>query len=278
MLFQTIAAPILTSANPPASGNGAGISRARYIAVAAGTRIQAAAGEVAVDNLAAGDLVIGADGAETPVIELSHRTMLVGGAKYLVRIAAGAVAPGLPQRDLLVAQEQCLLLDGAPVPAGRLLNGGSITLDRTVMLYSCYHVMLGRGMVLQAEGLAMQAAPGDPPQALPQEADLHLLTDCGQVLRAVSAAAGRYVFILPETVKGLRLRSRVACRATRIILTRGRRSVALHPAGAAPGGWTQGEARLIVPDNNGLKLPGVLEVQLLTIWPHALEPASNLSA
>jgi hypothetical protein len=74
-----------------------------------------------------------------------------------VRIAAGAVVPGLPRRDLLVTQDHCLLLDGVLVPARMLVNGATITLDRNITSYTYYHLELDRHAVILAEGLATES-------------------------------------------------------------------------------------------------------------------------
>jgi hypothetical protein len=128
---------------------------------AAGTLIMTAKGEVAVEALAVGDVVVTADGAAATISWVGHRAVTVAGTnadfKYLVRIAADAVAPGLPRRDLLVTQEHCLLLDGVLVPARMLVNGGTITLDRTITSYTYYHVELERHAVILAEGLATES-------------------------------------------------------------------------------------------------------------------------
>jgi hypothetical protein len=95
---------------------------------------------------------------------------------------------------------------------------------------------------------------------------LHLLTDRGEVLHPVSKKAGRFVFILPETAGSLRLRPLGVLVGT-IKLTRGRRKVALRIDHAAQAGRIDGDATLTIPDNHGLKLPGVLEIQILAVGP-----------
>jgi hypothetical protein len=128
---------------------------------AAGTLIATTKGEIAVEALAVGDVVVTADGAEEAISWLGHRDVkIIGGKadqKYLVRIAADAVAPGLPRRDLLVTQEHCLLLDGVLVPARMLVNDTTITLDRSITSYTYYHVELARHAVILAEGLATES-------------------------------------------------------------------------------------------------------------------------
>ncbi len=128
---------------------------------------------------------------------------------------------------------------------------------------------------------------------------LYLLTDRGEVLPPVSKEAGRFIFIVPETASGLRLRSRAArlvdedlllgVRVGVMKLTRGGRAVELRPddsapeagwheAGDEPGRWTNGDAALRIPDNNGLKLPGVLEILVLAVGPYALAKPGCIAA
>jgi hypothetical protein len=150
-----------TSTTYHISSTGGGTITTLDSCFAAGTLIATTKGEVMVEDLAVGDVVITADGSEERITWLGHRAIKVAGSnadfKYLVRIAAGAVAPGLPRRDLLVTQEHCLLLDGVLVPARMLVNGATITLDRSITSYTYYHVELARHAVILAEGLATES-------------------------------------------------------------------------------------------------------------------------
>ncbi|WP_202208907.1 Hint domain-containing protein, partial [Gluconobacter sp. Gdi] len=61
---------------------------------------------------------------------------------WLVRIREGALAEGVPSRDLLLTQEHCMVFEGKLVPARMLVNGASILIDRTINSYTYYHVEL----------------------------------------------------------------------------------------------------------------------------------------
>jgi hypothetical protein len=96
----------------------------------AGTRIATPAGEVPVEALRPGDLVLTADGRAVPVRFLGRQTV---DARFgppwrarPVRIAAGALAEGVPARDLMVSPTHALLIDGVLVMAAALVNGTTI--------------------------------------------------------------------------------------------------------------------------------------------------------
>lgn len=74
-----------------------------------------------------------------------------------IRIAAHAVAPGQPHRDLLVSPEHCLFLDGKLVPAFLLANGASIARDDSISRAEYWHVELDRHDILLAEGLPAES-------------------------------------------------------------------------------------------------------------------------
>jgi hypothetical protein len=149
-------------AGPISSSSGPGGALEFDVCFAAGTHILTPGGEVAVENLQVGDLVVTADGAEHPVKWLGHRSVDLRGRKnpdqhYLVRIKEGAFAPNVPQRDLLVTQEHCIFVDGGLIPARMLVNGRSVILDRGITRFTYYHVELARHGILLAEGLPAES-------------------------------------------------------------------------------------------------------------------------
>jgi hypothetical protein len=124
-----------------------------------GTRIATLRGEVAVENLRIGDLVVtAADGALpitwigtrdfiTRLVDEHHRATLLP-----IRIAAGALGEASPVRDLHVSPEHRLCVDNVLIPAGMLLNGGSITRAADVDVVQYFHIELPRHAVLYADG------------------------------------------------------------------------------------------------------------------------------
>lgn len=122
-----------------------------------GTRVATPSGEVVVEALKAGDLVLTAEGAAAPVRWIGRQTFsrLFGDpARILpVRIRAGALGGGLPLRDLRVSPDHALLVDGVLVQAGALVNGSSILRDEAVPLtFTYFHVELADHALVLAEG------------------------------------------------------------------------------------------------------------------------------
>lgn len=122
-----------------------------------GTRIATPAGPRAVETLVAGDLVLTQDGAARSVRWMGRQTVSTrfGGARVLpVRIRAGALGDGLPERDLLVSPDHALLLDGVLVQAGALVNGTTITREpRMPERFTYWHVELADHSLILAEGV-----------------------------------------------------------------------------------------------------------------------------
>jgi hypothetical protein len=131
-----------------------------------GTRLRTPSGEVAVEDLAIGDAVsvlaggakkikwIGRRGYEGRAIAGEH-------LKMPVCVRAGAVAAGVPARDLWVSPGHALWVDGALMPAWRLVNGVSIVQAEAVERVSYLHVELDEHEVLIAEGLGAESFHDD---------------------------------------------------------------------------------------------------------------------
>lgn len=121
-----------------------------------GTRIATPAGEVVVEDLRAGDLVMTAEGAK-PVRWIGESHVHMRFADHLrslpVRIKAGALGDGLPARDLLLSPDHALFLDGVLVQAGALVGLPGISRERDVPeQFTYYHVELASHELLSAEG------------------------------------------------------------------------------------------------------------------------------
>lgn len=122
-----------------------------------GTHVATPLGEVAVEELRAGDLVTTSSGEAVPVRWIGRQTVsrLFGDPMRVlpVRIQAGALGGGLPRRDLLVSGDHALLVDGLLVQAGALVNGSSITREGDVpTVFTYFHVELHDHSLLLAEG------------------------------------------------------------------------------------------------------------------------------
>jgi hypothetical protein len=125
-----------------------------------GTRILTPAGEVAVENLVEGGMVITSDGEDAPIKWIGRRRIDLGRHPQPervqpVRIAAGALGEGVPSRDLFLSPDHALLLNGFLVPAKALVNGANIVqLNRRGVVY--YHVELAAHSVIFAERAAVE--------------------------------------------------------------------------------------------------------------------------
>lgn len=135
------------------------ISTDPLVCFAEGTLIATARGDVAVEDLKAGDTVLTADGKTAPVRWVGHQTrstVFSDAARVCpIRIAAGALAENVPSRDLLVTGDHGIVFDEAIVHASALVNGTTITrvaksdLGQTV---TYFHVETEGHAVILAEG------------------------------------------------------------------------------------------------------------------------------
>ncbi|GLR68886.1 hypothetical protein GCM10010909_35680 [Acidocella aquatica] len=121
-----------------------------------GTMIATPDGEKAVETLQAGDLVLTADGKSAPVRWMGRQTVSTRFADPLrvlpIHIKAGALAEGVPARDLLVSPDHALLVDGVLIQAAALVNGVSIFREANVpVTFTYHHVELAGHSLILAE-------------------------------------------------------------------------------------------------------------------------------
>jgi hypothetical protein len=138
--------------------SGAGFQVACY---AHGTRIATPAGERSVDTLSAGDVVLTASGRARTISWIGWRAIEClrhpdPSAVRPIRIQAGALADGVPCRDLVVSPDHAMLLDGVLIPARQLCNGGTIR-QLAVEQVNYFHVELESHDILLAEGAAAES-------------------------------------------------------------------------------------------------------------------------
>lgn len=122
-----------------------------------GTRVATVRGEVAVEDLARGDLVVTAAGEARPVKWIGRTAWegeMLAAHHYLrpVLVRAGALGDGLPRRDLRVSPLHGVAIDGMLVPAAALVNGVTILRDETDADTTYYHVELDSHDLLLTEG------------------------------------------------------------------------------------------------------------------------------
>jgi hypothetical protein len=128
---------------------------------AAGTLIRTTQGEIAVEALAQGDLVLTGGGEALPVIWIGSRH--VDCARHPrpetvmpVRIQAHAFGRNLPARDLVLSPDHAVYAEAVLIPVKHLINGSTIR-QSAVASVTYYHVELPRHAVILAEGLPAES-------------------------------------------------------------------------------------------------------------------------
>jgi hypothetical protein len=128
---------------------------------AAGTRIRTTRGEVAVEHLREGMLVLTVSGSPQPVRWIGHRHVDFrwhpNRQRVLpVRVAAHAFGPERPTRDLLLSPDHAVFVEDVLIPIRHLINNSTVTqIDCDAIMY--YHVELPRHDVLLAEGMPAES-------------------------------------------------------------------------------------------------------------------------
>ena len=142
-----------------------GFTPSSAICFAAGTLIRTPAGDVAVETLKVGDLVMTRDNGAQPVrwIDSTRRALRAGSRLAPVRIRAGALGDNLPESDLLVSPQHRMLVrsgiaqrmfgtDEVLVAAKQLLqiDGIDIADDLDEVVY--VHFIFSRHEIVYANG------------------------------------------------------------------------------------------------------------------------------
>jgi hypothetical protein len=158
----------MTPWNPNYIGYGAGAPNGLVtfdlLCFLQGTRIATPTGPRAVEDLRIGDLVLTLGGEAAPVRWMGRRALHAHGpGGYLradplrvmpIRIRAGALGAGVPERDLLVSPDHAILVEDILVQAGALVNGVSIIREnRLPERFTFHHLELADHALILAEGL-----------------------------------------------------------------------------------------------------------------------------
>ena len=130
----------------------------------AGTRILTPSGEIAVEDLRAGDLVVTLDDGPQPLRWTGSRTVAAEGAFAPVRIRAGTFGAHRdlclsPQHRVLVRDVLADLMFGEPevlVAAKDLVNGRSVRREEGGTV-TYVHLLFDRHQVVMADGLATES-------------------------------------------------------------------------------------------------------------------------
>ena len=131
-----------------------------------GTMIATPQGERPIESLAIGDLVLTADGEARPIRWIGYRAYKTRFAHcnpdvIPVRIAAGAIADGVPSRDLFVSPLHAMSLDGVLVQAVNLVNGVTIATAMPAEQIEYFHIELAGHAVLLANGAPSESFVDD---------------------------------------------------------------------------------------------------------------------
>jgi hypothetical protein len=148
--FRVDADGVVFDLRGPASGE-------TFICFLEGTRIRTPQGDVAVESLRPGDLVLTADGRHEPVLFVGRQTIApyfgTPEARNPILIRAGALAEGVPASDLKVSPYHGMVVDGVLCFAQALVNGTSIVqVPAPTGTFAYYNVELAAHEVILAEG------------------------------------------------------------------------------------------------------------------------------
>ncbi len=140
----------------------------------AGTLILTDHGEVPVETLAIGDLVVTANGAARPIRWIGRRSYagrFARGTHVLpICFKAKSLDADQPRRDLWVSPHHAMFLGGVLIEALDLVNGVSITQAERVERVDYFHIELDTHDVIVAEGALSESFVDDDSRGMFQNA------------------------------------------------------------------------------------------------------------
>ncbi len=156
------------AADSTANGNALGgtdLFLSNVVCYAAGTAIMTEDGEVPVESLAEGDMIVtlrDGQAVPMPVKWMGVRKIDIAGHPNPhmvapIRIRAGAFGEDQPRRDLLVSPAHAIYVDGKLVPANLLINHMTITQELHTKSVTYCHIELNRHSLILAEGLTSES-------------------------------------------------------------------------------------------------------------------------
>jgi hypothetical protein len=130
-----------------------------------GTFIRTPSGDVPVERLAVGDVVVTASGDHKRLIWIGlGRTLVTRGRRSdatPVIVRKGALADNVPHRDLRITKGHSLCLDGVLIPAEYLVNHRSILWDDRAQEVTVFHLELDDHDVILANGAPAESYRDD---------------------------------------------------------------------------------------------------------------------
>src|SRR5271166_1872997 len=135
-----------------------------HVCFVAGTLIRTPRGDVPVETLKAGDVVVTASGEPRPIKWIGHRDLDLRShphprPSFPVRIAQDAFGPNRPSQDLYVSTGHSICVDlcgEVLIPASNLVNGATIA-QVEVETISYWHVELDSHDILLANNLPAES-------------------------------------------------------------------------------------------------------------------------
>jgi hypothetical protein len=141
----------------------------------AGTRIATQSGEVAVQHLKVGDLVLTHSGSVRPIVWIGGGLVLVTRGRRTdatpVILRKGALGDNVPYEDLRVTRGHSFHVDGVLIPAEFLVNHRSIYWDDRAQEVELFHIELDTHDVLLANGAPAESYRDDGNRWLFQNAN-----------------------------------------------------------------------------------------------------------
>ncbi|MGD0720452.1 MAG: NF038122 family metalloprotease [Roseiarcus sp.] len=133
----------------------------------AGTLIATPHGQIPVEALAIGAAVVTASGELREVRWIGRRQVVAHFADPMrawpVRIRAGALADGVPARDLRLSPDHAVCIDGILIQVGALVNGTSIVRETAPPpTFAYYHVELADHALILAENTPAETFVDNP--------------------------------------------------------------------------------------------------------------------
>ena len=130
-----------------------------------GTHIRTPSGEVRVECLAVGDMVVSHRGDAQPITWIGTGKVLATRGRRTaatpVIVRQGALADSVPNRDLHLTKGHSLYFDGALIPVESLVNHRSIVWNDHAQEAEIYHVEFASHEILLANGAAAESYRDD---------------------------------------------------------------------------------------------------------------------